>query len=301
VLNHLGGTLSRASVSSSGKQANGDSANPTLDGSIRSKPHCVAFESTATNLAPGDGDRTSDIYVRDLRSRRTFLASRGVGAAATRPSLNGNCSSVAFQAGGAVWTSSTHGGRARRLGAGSQPDYSLDGSAIVWVRGGNVWIKRRGVTGKVGPGSNPRVSDDESGIWGIVFDTRRKLLGRDHDSRVDVYTRVMKGRGGPSRTDLISTAPGGDAYNGGITAYGANRGIIVFGINEGGGSGLWYRNNHTGNIDDLAFTTKGALEGIATSARANFVAFTAAQAISALDRSSHADVFFKHLVDGESY
>ena len=135
----------------------------------------------------------------------------------------------------------------------------------------------------------------------VVFDTSRKLLGRDHDSRVDVYTRVMKGRGGPSRTDLISSASGGDAYNGGITAYGANRGIIVFGINEGGGSGLWYRNNHTGNIDDLAFTTEGALSGIATSARANFVAFTAGQAISPLDRSTHSDVFFKHLVDGESY
>jgi len=111
----------------------------------------------------------------------------------------------------------------------------------------------------------------------------------------------MRGRGGPTRTDLISTAPGGAAYNGGITAYGANRGIIVFGINEGSGSGLWYRNNHTGNIDDLAFTTQGALHDIATSARANFVAFTAQQAISPLDANTHTTVFFKHLVDGESY
>jgi hypothetical protein len=145
------------------------------------------------------------------------------------------------------------------------------------------------------------VSDEESGIWGVVFDTRSRLVKRDRDSRVDVYTRVVKAHGGPSRTDLISTASGGNAYNGGITAYGANRGIIVFGIDEDGGSGLWYRNNNTGNIDDLAFTTEGTLQGIATSARANFVAFTAAQAISPLDRSTHNDVFFKHLVDGESY
>jgi hypothetical protein len=301
VLNHLGGALKRVSVSSGGDQANGDSTNPSLDGSIRSAPHCVAFESTATNLAGGDHDRTSDIYVRDLRSNRTFLASAGVGPAATHPSLDGRCQNVAFEAGGSVWQAPTHGGRAHRVAAGGEPDYSLDGSAIVWARGGNVWIRRRGVVGKVGPGSNPRVSDDESGIWGIVFDTRRRLTRRDHDSRVDVYTRVVKRRGGPSRTDLISTASGSDAYNGGITAYGANRGIIVFGIDEGRGSGLWYRNNNTGNIDDLAFTTEGALQGIATSARANFVAFTAAQAISPLDRSTHTDVFFKHLVDGESY
>jgi hypothetical protein len=94
---------------------------------------------------------------------------------------------------------------------------------------------------------------------------------------------------------------GKNTYNGGLTAYGANRGITVFGIEEGGGSGLWYRNNHTGNIDDLAFTTQGTLQGIATSARANVVAFPAAQAISPLDRSTHSDVFFKQLVDGESY
>jgi hypothetical protein len=301
VLNRLGGALERASAGNGGAQANGDSTNPALDGSITSAPHCVAFESTATNLAGGDRDRTSDIYVRDLRSKRTFLASAGVGPAATAPSLDGHCSNVVFQAGGSVWQAGAHGGRAHRIGGGSQPDYSLDGSAIVWTRGGNVWIKRRGVTAKVGPGSHPRVSDDESGIWGIVFDTRSRLVKRDRDSKVDVYTRVVKGRGGPSRTDLISTASGGDAYNGGITAYGANRGIIVFGINEGRGSGLWYRNNHTGNIDDLAFTTDGALSGIATSARANFVAFTATQAISPLDRGGHTTVFFKHLVDGESY
>ena len=301
VLNRLGGTLKRVSVNSGGGQANGDSTNPSVDGSITSVPHCVAFESTATNLAGGDRDSKSDIYVRDLRSRRTFLASRGVGAAATHPSIDGHCRNVAFQAGGAVWNGSTHGGPAHRISGGSEPDYSLDGSAIVWTEDGSVWIRRRGVTAKVGPGSNPRVSDDESGIWGIVFDTRARLTKRDHDNNVDVYTRVVKRRGGTSRTDLISTAPGSDAYNGGITAYGANRGIIVFGINDGGGSGLWYRNNHTGNIDDLAFTNEGALYGIASSARANFVAFTAAEAISRLDRSDHADVYFKHLVDGESY
>jgi hypothetical protein len=171
----------------------------------------------------------------------------------------------------------------------------------VWARGGSVFIRRSGATAKVGPGSNPRVSDNESGIWGIVFDTRARLKKSDRDKYVDVYTRVVRGRGGPSRTDLISTASGKDAYNGGITAYGANRGIIVFGIEEGAGSGLWYRNNNTGNIDDLAFTTQGRLEGIATSARANFVAFTAKQAISRLMGGAHSNVFFKQLVDGEPY
>jgi hypothetical protein len=301
VLNHLGGALERASVGTGGREANGDSTNPSLDGSITSAPHCVAFQSTASNLAAGDSNATSDIFVRDLRSNRTYLVSGGVGPAATNPSIDGHCRNVAFTAGGAVWSGSAHGGRAHRVAGGSQPDYSLDGSALVWAHGGSVFIRRAGGTTKVGPGSNPRVSDNESGIWGIVFDTGARLKKSDHDKNVDVYTRVVRARGGPSRTDLISTASGKDAYNGGITAYGANRGIIVFGIEEGAGSGLWYRNNNTGNIDDLAFTTQGRLEGIATSARANFVAFTAKQAISPLNRNAHTTVFFKQLVDGESY
>lgn len=301
VLDRIGGSLERVSVGPGGREANGDSTNPSLDGSITSVPHCVAFQSTATNLASGDSDPTSDIFVRDLRSGRTYLVSGGVGPAATNPSIDGHCRNVAFEAGGAVWTGSAHGGRAHRVSGGGEPDYSLDGSALVWSDGGSVFIRRNGATTKVGPGSNPRVSDEESGIWGIVFDTGARLKQSDHDSYVDVYTRVVHARGGPSRTDLISTAPGQNAYNGGITAYGANRGIIVFGIEEGAGSGLWYRNNHTGNIDDLAFTTEGKLEGIATSARANFVAFSAKQAISRLLGGTHSEVFFKQLVDGESY
>jgi hypothetical protein len=301
VLNRLGGALERVSVGNGGQQADGDSTNPSLDGSITSVPHCVAFQSTATNLAPGDSDSTSDIFLRDLRTRHTYLVSRGIGAAATNPSIDGHCRSVAFQAAGAVFTAPAHGGRPHRVSGGGQPDYSLDGSALAWSQGGSVFVRRSGATTKVGPGSNPHVSDDESGIWGIVFDTKARLKGSDHDSNVDVYTRVVHARGGTSRTDLISTAGGQNAFNGGITAYGANRGIIVFGIEEGAGSGLWYRNNHTGNIDDLAFTSEGVLEGIATSARANFVAFTAAQSISPLLRGTHSQVFFKQLVDGESY
>src|SRR5436190_6373619 len=194
VLNHLGGALERASVGAGGRQANGDSTNPALDGSITSVPHCVAFQSTASNLAPGDSNSTSDIFVRDLRTKHTYLVSGGVGPAATSPSIDGHCRSVAFAAGGAVFTGSAHGGRAHRLSGGGQPDYSLDGSALVWSRGGSVFIRRNGATSKVGPGSNPRVSDNESGIWGIVFDTKARLKGSDHDSHVDVYTRVVHGR-----------------------------------------------------------------------------------------------------------
>jgi hypothetical protein len=300
-LNHLTGRVSRASVNSDGVQGDGDSRNPSLDGSLTTVPHCIAFQSTSTNLAFGDTDRVSDIFVRDLRSRRTYLASPGVDAAATNPSIDGHCRRVAFEAGGRIWIGRAHGAFARQLRAGRQPSYSRDGTAVVWTSRNMVWIRRRGVTSRVGPGSNPRVSDQEHGLWGVSFETRRRLTHDDHDHWVDVYMRIVGRHGGAHRTLRVSIVPGRNAFNGGITAFGQNRGIVVFGIKEGRGSALWYFNKHTGHADDLALTTRGSLYGIATSARANFVAFTARQRLSRLYRGQHRTVYFKHLVDGQSY
>jgi len=114
-LSSPGGALKRVSVSSSGGQADGASTNPSLDGSTRTTGHCVAFQSTATNLAAGDGDATSDVFVRDLRSNKTVLVSRGIGPAAENPSIDGACQSVAFEAGGTVYTAGVRGGAPKRV------------------------------------------------------------------------------------------------------------------------------------------------------------------------------------------
>ncbi|HYZ27980.1 MAG TPA: hypothetical protein VE570_02910, partial [Thermoleophilaceae bacterium] len=180
-LTHLTGRLRRVSVDSHQVQGNGDSTNPSLDGSLQSLPHCVAFQSTSTNLAPEDADPVSDVFVRDLRTRRTYLVSQGVDARATNASIDGRCHRVAFEAAGAIWISSAHGGYAQRLTSGARPNYARDGRALVWERRGRVWIRRHGVTSMVGPGSSPRVSDEERGLWGISFDSRRRLSRRDHD------------------------------------------------------------------------------------------------------------------------
>src|SRR5436189_5150714 len=62
------GSLERVSVASNGAEANGPSRNPSLDGSVTKLPHCVAFESDASNLASGDPDTVTDVFVRDLRA-----------------------------------------------------------------------------------------------------------------------------------------------------------------------------------------------------------------------------------------
>jgi Tol biopolymer transport system component len=65
------GVTQRASVSSAGVQGNGASADIAISGDGR----FVTFASYATNLVPGDGNGTCDIFLRDLQAGVTLLVS----------------------------------------------------------------------------------------------------------------------------------------------------------------------------------------------------------------------------------
>jgi hypothetical protein len=305
------GRLIRASVSSRGAQGNGPSSNPSLDGSMNRKPHCVAFQSGATNLAPGDGDPVADVFVYNLRNGDTTLASRGIGGPAFDVSIDGSCHRVAFESGGMVFVAKVHGRRAPRLlGSGSKPSFARDGSAITWEQGGGIMLRAGGHTVRVADsGSDPHVSDRTGGKWGVVFQTGARLTGNDNNPGSDVYMRIVGGSGHVRDTDLISAyrrgagSLGGTNLAGGITAYGALRGIVTFANASGGQDTLYYRNNHTGNIDDLAHASGGGISifDVATSARANFVAFSSTFSGFRFDRNGgQQDVFFKHLRDGDA-
>ena len=70
------GKTTRVSVSSDGKQANGDSARPDVSGDGR----FIAFDSAATNLVPGpDIDGTFDVFLYDRTTKTTSLVSQGLG------------------------------------------------------------------------------------------------------------------------------------------------------------------------------------------------------------------------------
>jgi Tol biopolymer transport system component len=66
-----GGITIRASVDTLGGDSDNDSFNASIDGAGRS----VAFESWATDLVAGDGNNTSDIFVRSLVGGTTTRAS----------------------------------------------------------------------------------------------------------------------------------------------------------------------------------------------------------------------------------
>ncbi len=98
VRDRLKGTTVRASVSSTGAQADQDSN----DASISDDGRFVAFTSRATNLVPNDTNGTYDIFVRDLQSGTTELvscSSLGVqgNSASELGSISGDGSSVVFR------------------------------------------------------------------------------------------------------------------------------------------------------------------------------------------------------------
>ena len=275
--------LTRVSVSSTGRQANGASGNPALDGSVQHAPHCVAFQSQATNLAAGDRDRSWDIYLRDLRTRKTRLVSRGIGPSAVDPAISGDCRQVAFTSAGRIYVSKG-GGKPRFLAKGTNPDLALDGSAITWERGHGAWLKRDGRTSQVAKiGGNPHVSDGGSSrTWAVVYDTAS-----------DVYMKAFKRTGGSRKTVHVSRGLGGTSHNGGVTAYGLPRGIVMFTNTQGGQTTLWYMNLHSGNIDDLAHG--GEIFDVATSARGNYAVFSSTSSFRGDANGSTQDVFLKFL------
>lgn len=73
VVNSNPQTMTIASVSSAGVQANADSLAPAMSANGR----YVAFESVATNLVSADTNEKSDIFLRDVMSNTTTLVSIG--------------------------------------------------------------------------------------------------------------------------------------------------------------------------------------------------------------------------------
>ena len=91
------GTTSRVSVAAGGGQANGTSFDPSISADGR----FVAYSSAASNLVPGDGNDTNDVFVLDRQTATTTSVSvRSNGSQANNvsytPRISGDGRSVAF-------------------------------------------------------------------------------------------------------------------------------------------------------------------------------------------------------------
>src|SRR5207249_8005143 len=94
----VNGTTTRVSVASDGTEANG----PSFEAAISGDGTRVVFTSTATNLAPGDTNDRSDVFVHDMATGATVRASVGDDESqgnsdSSAPDISGNGRYVAFR------------------------------------------------------------------------------------------------------------------------------------------------------------------------------------------------------------
>ena len=135
----LSGSLLRVSVAGrNGVQANGDSTKPSIDGDTKRRPHCVTFQSTATNLDRGDRSADSDVYLRDVKRKTTKLVS-----VRHRNAINGvvdgECEFVTYEASGSVFVRDLAAGKTAKIARGTQPDQQTNGKGVVYQRGGQIY------------------------------------------------------------------------------------------------------------------------------------------------------------------
>jgi hypothetical protein len=190
---NLGGTLVRASVNSAGEGGNGPSIKPSVDGQgDKVRPHCVAFESTATNLDPRDRTGDSDIFLRNLKTNKTTLVSAGNFNDAHDAKIDGECNFVIFENAGKIWGRDLRTkikekkgkvGQVVFIAQGTNPDIETDGKGAAYERNNQVYYQgfrfefRRGF---VKLGKQKLVSSTPSGAPGNGISSNPDLddLGR---------------------------------------------------------------------------------------------------------------------------
>jgi hypothetical protein len=233
----LWGSLALVSVSSSGEQANGLSDEPSVDGATRSAPHCIAFDSEATNLSADDPAPDRDVYLRDLKTGRTRLLSRGF-TGAIHPVIDGACRSIVFEARGAIWVASVASGRIDRLSTGHDPDQQTNGEGAAYVRTGQVLYRSFQLTrsglrrsrerlvssdprGRPGNGESSQPAVDDRG-WYVAFTSTATNLCRDecqlrdtNGRTADVFRRTLSSQAPThDRMEIVSQVPGGPTQPG---------------------------------------------------------------------------------------
>jgi hypothetical protein len=238
--NGMGGSIDRVSVASNGAQANADSSSPSVDGSNSRSPHCVAFQSNATNLDPRDTTPDSDIYVRNLAHGTTHVVAPGA-SDAVQPTIDGACRFVSYAAGGTVFVAKVAGGTPLAIAQGDQPDQETDGRGVTYVRNGQVWyqryargrhgLRKRGPERLVsagrsgagnGPSAHPSVNANgeyvafESAATNLCQGLCRGISGDRNGATSDVFRRTMS-RHAPThdRMEMASFSYGAQAQGNG--------------------------------------------------------------------------------------
>ncbi len=252
------GSTALASVGRGGQSANGDSWSPALSGWTHVDDArgaaCLAFASRASNLVHGDRNGRADLFVKRLPGGKLkrIAAPRG---RLSSVAIAGDCHSTAMVAAGSLFVTRT-GAKPRRVARGGvrSPRLTYNGSAISYTKRGTIYAQRIG---------------------------RRAR-------------RVAKGTGATSDGGRTSSSPPGDvravAYERGSAVYQRTLGRKEHLISLGGRPSMtagaaqtmfaygpfvymYATSNNYGKRPPQGFCPEGTVNEIATSARANYVAF----------------------------
>jgi Tol biopolymer transport system component len=190
------GRTTRASVDSRGRQADRGSTLPALSADGR----FVAFESTATNLVPGDTNAGLDVFVHDVRSgltRRASLTAKGRQAAegGGRPSLSASGRYVAFYS------------TSPDLVPG--PQHDAQDAYLRDLRTGAVRRVSRGWDGSLGDGFSTPFGISDDGRRVVFESSAANLVPGDGNDMPDVFVYDDRTR----RTTRVSVGPAGAEGN----------------------------------------------------------------------------------------
>jgi Tol biopolymer transport system component len=235
------GTTVDVCVNSQGQPADDDCGSPSLsaDGKV------VAFESQATNLDPADVNGQDSIFVRNLQTGKTVLASRangmagaGANAYAGAPSLSGDGTKVAFESDAAIDPNDT----------GNHRDvYVRDLTA-----GTTKLLSQRGGTSGNGYSEYPRISADGTEV--VFHSSSTNLDPLDPNTDGDVYEVASAGSNptlvSRSAADVVgnSSSEGGTlSTTGQYVAFSSSASNLVAG-DANGKSDTFVRNMATGTV-----------------------------------------------------
>jgi len=205
-------TLVSRATGASGTKGNGYSATAEL-ASISADGGLVVFDSGASNLHPDDTDTTVDMFVRDLRTDQTALASRATGASGAKG--NGSSRLGSMSADGRFV--------AFRSAASNLHTDDTDTTSDVFVRdlqtNQTVLASRAtGASGAKGNGSSEPASISADGRFVAFQSPATNLHPDDTDATVDVFVRDLQ----TNQTVLASRATGASGAKGNGSSWPAS-------------------------------------------------------------------------------
>jgi Tol biopolymer transport system component len=295
VRDRVAGTTQRVSVSSGGAQGDG----PSTYGTISADGRYVAFQSSATNLVPGDTNGVGDIFVRDRLGGITVLISRGGGATPSNgwseaPAISADGNYVVFASGATNLINGDTNGfwdvfRCFTLGGGNERISVVPGTHGLQGNGNSLF---------------PSISADGSCIAFYSLATNLTFMG-DTNGVADVLCRDMAA----TMIELVSRDAGGIVGNGasGAPSISADGIYVAFestatNLVPGDTNGIqdiFVRNRVLGTVERVSVDTSG-VQGNARSAwpsisgDGRFVAFESdSDNLVAGDTNLNTDIFVR--------